>query len=121
MKRNILFTATIIFLSFTLSQGDEFRISTNWYHYKQGMKMVAVKNWDQAQKEFNYYLNHPEMHRDMFGVAHFGRGLMFQEMGNYNIAIEEFKKAVQEDTHAEVKISDKAYMNIGTIYIKKNA
>jgi tetratricopeptide (TPR) repeat protein len=57
----------------------------------------------------------------MFGVAHFGKGLMFQAMGKYDIAITEFRMAIENDLHPEIKVSDNAYMNIGAIYMKLKA
>src|SRR5208337_1091779 len=67
----------------------------------------------------NYYLNHPDVHRNDFGIAHFGKGLMFQKMGKYELAISEFKMAVENDMNLEAKVSDLAYTNMGGIYFKE--
>ncbi|RNC67206.1 MAG: tetratricopeptide repeat protein [Desulfuromonadales bacterium] len=93
----------------------------NWYHYEQGMRMLQVKNYQQAEKEFRYYQNHPEYHRHMFGVSHFGLGLMQQSMGRNDLAIEEFKLAIENDLHPVQKVSDSSYINIGAIYLKRKA
>ncbi|MBI4679798.1 MAG: tetratricopeptide repeat protein [Nitrospirae bacterium] len=98
-----------------------FALIDNWTHYNNGIKFLAAKNYAQAQGNFDYYLNQPEMHRHMFGVAHFGRGLLFQEMGKYDRAIEEFRLAIENDLHPTVRITDNAYMNIGTIYMERKA
>jgi len=57
------------------------------------------------------------MHRRMFGVAYFGRGLIFERNKNYGQALVEYRLAIQNDLHPTVQISDKAYTNIGTIYM----
>lgn len=93
----------------------------NWYHYEKGLEQIQAKNYGQAEKEFNYYLNHPEMHGDMLGVAHFGKGLMFQTMGKYELAIVEFKMAIENDLHPSFRITDSAYINIGNIYFKNKS
>lgn len=98
-----------------------FGLIDNWYHYEQGMRMISVKNYDQAFREFTYYLNHPDMHKHMFGIAYFGRALMFQHQKNYQRAIDEFKLAIQNDLHPTKRITDQAYMNIGTIYMERKA
>ncbi len=96
-------------------------LSDNWYHYNQGMEMLQIKSYDQAQREFDYYLKHPEIHKHMFGIAHFGRGLMFQSMGNIGQAITEFNLAIQNDLHPAMRISENAHMNLGAIYMKRKA
>lgn len=114
---------TLFFLIILLSviTAEPVFTSDNWFHYEQGIRMIDAKNWDQAQREFTYYLTHPEMHRHMFGVAYFGRGLMFQAMGKYDQAIKEFKLAIQNDLHPIVSVADKSYMNIGNIYFKNKS
>jgi tetratricopeptide (TPR) repeat protein len=92
----------------------------NWRHYYRGLKKLDHGNVWQAEKEFSYYLNHPEIHRHMFGIAHFGLGLLRMKQGKFEEAVDEFLLAVKEDRHPDIKIADKAYMNIGTIYMKKN-
>jgi tetratricopeptide (TPR) repeat protein len=116
MKRVIL--TVIVLFSFTQVCSGEYHLD-NWYHYEQGGRMIAAKNWNQAQREFSYYLHHPEMHRHMFGVAHFGLGLMYQAMGKYDSAIAEFKMAIENDLHPDVKVSGQAYLNIGAIYFRQ--
>ena len=98
-----------------------FGIIDNWTHYNNGIKFLAAKNYDQAQGNFDYYLKQPEMHRHMFGVAYFGRGLLFKEIGKYDRAIEEFGLAIENDLHPTVKVTDKSYINIGTIYMENKA
>jgi tetratricopeptide (TPR) repeat protein len=94
-------------------------VGDNWTHYQNGLRFLKQGKYGEALGNFNYYLYQPEMHRRMFGVAFFGRGLLFQTQGNDTQALQEFKKAVENDLHPEVKISDKAYMNIGTIFMKR--
>lgn len=98
-----------------------FGLIDNWYHYEHGMKMIAAKNYDQAQRDFTYYLNQPEIHRHMFGVAYFGRALVYQKKGNYKRAMDEYTLAIENDLHPRVMIRDKAYLNIGTIYMERKA
>jgi tetratricopeptide (TPR) repeat protein len=93
----------------------------NWFHYEQGMRMLNAKKWDHAQREFTYYLNHPEMHRHMFGVAYFGRGLLYQAMGKLDRALEEFRLAIQNDHHPSVSVSESSYINIGALYMTKKS
>lgn len=93
----------------------------NWRHYYRGLQQLDAGNFRQAEKEFDYYLNHPEIHRHMFGIAYFGLGLMYQAKGNPELAIDNYKMAIKEDIHPDVKIADKAWLNIGTIYMKKKA
>jgi tetratricopeptide (TPR) repeat protein len=118
MKRLIL--AVIVLFCFAQVCSGEYHLD-NWSHYNLGMKDISQKSWQQAEKEFNYYLEHPEMHRHMFGVAHFGKGLLYQAMGKYVAAISEFKMAIQNDLHPKIKVSDSAYLNLGAIYFKQKA
>lgn len=113
----ILFSLTFIL---TLAPAA-FSLMDNWSHYEDGMRMMSKKNYNQAFTEFTYYINHPEFHRHMFGIAYFGRALMFQELKNYGRAIEEYKLAIENDLHPVKKIADQAYMNIGTIYMERKA
>lgn len=117
-KIKIIFCSVAVVLIFASAV---FGLIDNWYHYEQGMRMISAKNYNQALREFTYYLNHPDMHRHMFGVAHFGRALMFQDQKNYQQAIDEFKLAIQNDLHPTKRITDQAYMNIGTIYMERKA
>lgn len=114
-KYTMILTTLIINLTLMTTA---FGLIDNWYHYEQGMRQIAAKNYKQAQKEFNYYIEHPEMHSHMFGVAYFGRGLMFETLGNDGQAITEYRMAIKNDLHPTVEISYKAYINIGTIYMR---
>lgn len=93
----------------------------NWQHYWRGLAQIKAKDWRQAEQEFNFYINadNASFLRHMAGVAYFGRGLMYQAMGRTEQSIEEFKLAMSRDWHPDYKITDKAWMNIGTIYIKQ--
>jgi tetratricopeptide (TPR) repeat protein len=123
-RKIILVIIAILICSFS-SVGtvypEEERLLDNWYHYEQGMRMIEAKNWRQAQTEFTYYLNHPEIHKHMFGAAYFGRGLLYQAMGKYDQAIEEFRLAIQHDLHPSFPVSENAYLNIGAIFMKGKA
>lgn len=101
--------------------GFSFALLDNWSHWNMGQQAIQRRDFNRALNEFGYYLRHPDMHRHMFGIAHFGRGLVFQEMGNYNRAIEEYKMAIENDLHPTAKITDKAYMNMGAIHMKNKA
>ena len=89
----------------------------NWTHFENGMKFMKSGDYSRALGNFSYYLHQPEKHRRMFGVAHFGRGLLFESKEKYGQALDEYRLAIQNDLHPSVKIADKAYMNIGTIYM----
>jgi len=117
-KHKIIIGFLILILAQTT---DIFGAGDNWAHYEDGLRFMKQGNYDAALNNFSYYLYQPEMHRHMFGIAYFGRGLLFQARGNDSKALQEFKKAVENDLHPTVKISDKAYMNIGTIYMKQKA
>lgn len=93
----------------------------NWLHYYRGLEQIQAKWWEQAELEFKYYFNNAGLHRHMFGIAYFGMGLMYQAKGAPDLAIDNFKMAIKEDTHPDVKITDKAWLNIGTIHMKKKA
>ena len=112
----IVFSAAFCVFIFAISA---FGLLDNWSHYYSGLKYIKEKNYKAAEDNFNYYLRHPEMHRHMFGVAYFGRGIMFQDMNNYSRAVEEYKMAIENDLNPTAMIKDKAYMNIGTIYMGK--
>jgi tetratricopeptide (TPR) repeat protein len=92
-------------------------LGDNWAHFENGMKYIKSGDYSRALDNFNYYLHQPEMHRHMFGVAYFGRGVLYESRKNYGQAIAEYRLAIENDLHPSVKISDKAYMNIGTIYM----
>jgi tetratricopeptide (TPR) repeat protein len=123
----IIISAAVIFArsaektpSSKTSIGDPYH-GDNWSHYERGMEFLNNKKYANARQEFNYYLHHPEMHRRMFGVAWFGKGLVFLARGDDDGAIFAFKQAINNDIHPLVKISDKAYINMGNIFYKKKA
>jgi tetratricopeptide (TPR) repeat protein len=89
----------------------------NWTHFENGMKWMKRGDFSRAFGNFSYYLHQPEMHRRMFGVAYFGRGLLYESKKNYGKALVEYRLAIENDLHPTVQISDKAYTNIGTIYM----
>lgn len=91
----------------------------NWYHYEQGLRMVDAGEWEQAMREFNYYIRQPKMHRGAWGAAYFGLGLMHQKRGNYDAAIDCFNMAISRDRHPRVSVADRAYQSIGAIQYKK--
>lgn len=93
----------------------------NWLHYYRGLEQVEAKSWHQAENEFGYYFRNYRLHRHMFGIAYFGMGFMFQAKGLSELAIDNYKMAIKEDTHPDVKITDKAWLNIGTIYMNKKS
>lgn len=93
-------------------------LSDNWYHYNQGIEDTKNGDFGGAAKQFDYYLRHPEMHQHMFGIAHFGKGLMYQAMGNLDKALDEFKMAIGNDLHPAMSVKDKACMNMGNIFFK---
>lgn len=113
MKKLVIFT--LVLFSFATAYSE---VGDNWYHYEQGMRMLEARDYDQAQKEFDYYLKHSEMHRNYFGIAHFAKGLMYQQMGKYDLAISEFRMAAENDLHSEMKVTDKSYLNMGALYMK---
>lgn len=125
LNKNIILVIFAV-LIFTFSSvgtvhPKEERLVDNWYHYEQGMRMIEAKNWNQAQKEFTYYLQFPEIHRHLFGAAYFGRGLLYQAMGKYDQAIAEFRLAIQHDINPSFPVSENSYINIGAIYMKGKA
>lgn len=109
----IIFVIVIVTLPAAVYGGD------NWTHYENGLRFLKQGRYDAALNNFSYYLHQPEMHRRMFGVAYFGRGLLFQALGNNTKALQEFQKAIENDLHPTVKVTENAYMNIGTIMMKK--
>lgn len=93
----------------------------NWGHYDRGIKFIEQKNFTMAEQEFNFYLipANAGVLGHMAGVAYFGRGLVYQSMGRYELAIQEYQIAIRNDRHPDFKVNDKAWMNIGTIYLKQ--
>lgn len=93
--------------------------ASNWSHFNRGLGMVEEQNWNQAMREFNYYISHPRLHRGFWGVAYYGLGVMNQKKGDVDAAIACYQRAIQQDLHPEASVADKAYQNIGAIYLKK--
>ena len=93
----------------------------NWLHYYRGLEQIEAKWWEQANMEFGYYFRSGELHRHMYGIAYFGLGQMYQAKGRPDLAIDNYKMAIKEDIHPDVKITDKALINIGSIFMKKKA
>lgn len=119
LRNYLAVTCSIVaFLGLIIPASAEIPCLENWFHYERGMKMIQARNWEQASREFNYYLNQPGMHACDFGIAHFGLGLMYMAIGDAAKAIEEFRLAVENDLRPGVKISGKAYNNMGAIYLK---
>ncbi len=110
-------TAVFYLILFIALATNTYGVGDNWAHFENGMKFMKSGDYSKALNNFSYYLHQPEMHRHMFGVAYFGRGLLYERQGNYGQAVVEYRLAIQNDLHPTVKISDKAYINIGTIYM----
>lgn len=91
----------------------------NWAHWRLGKRFLKEKNYVRAKDNFNYYLRNSKMHPDMAGIAHFGLGLLYQDMGKNDMAVKEYILATQNDVHAEFSVRDKAFMNLGAIYMKR--
>lgn len=91
----------------------------NWFHYEAGMKWVEVGDWHSAAGQFNYYILMPRYHRGAWGAAYFGFGVMHEKQGNFEAAIDCYRLAVSRDRNPRISVADKAYQNIGTIYLKK--
>lgn len=92
----------------------------NWGHYERGLQFINQKDFRMAEQEFNFYLAPANVGvlRHMSGIAYFGRGLLYQSMGRPEMAMEEYQNAIRNDRHPDYKVTDKAWMNIGTIQIK---
>lgn len=92
----------------------------NWGHYERGLQFINQKDFRMAEQEFNFYLApaNAGVLAHMAGVAYFGKGLLYQSMGRPEMAMEEFQNAIRNDRHPDYKVTDKAWMNIGTIQIK---
>ena len=89
--------------------------TTNWYHYEQGLRMIAARNWHQANKEFRYYLN-KEYHQDMIGVVHYGLGQMYEAQNQWEQAINEYRQAINNDLHETFKVTGKSYVKLASLY-----
>jgi tetratricopeptide (TPR) repeat protein len=55
----------------------------------------------------------------MFGIAYYGRGLVYDNLKRYGKAISEYRLAVKNDLHPSVKISFNVFMNSGAIYMNQ--
>ena len=121
LRKYRITVALLILLCALFIAKSVFGIGDNWYHYQQGMKLIEARDWQQAYNNFTYYLNQPEMHQRMFGIAYYGRGLLFQAMEQYDKAITEFNLAIENDIHPEYPVAGNAYVNIGNIYFKKKS
>ena len=91
----------------------------NWAHWRLGKRFLKEKNYVRAKDNFNYFLKNSAIHPDMAGIAHFGLGLVYQDMGKNDKAVKEYILATQNDVHAEFSVSDKAFVNLGAIYMKR--
>ena len=111
--------AVIGLILFIAVAAPAYGLLDNWAHFENGMKYMKSGDYYRALDNFNYYLRQPEMHRHMFGVAYFGRGLLYESKKKYGHAVTEYRLAIENDLHPSVKISDKAYMNTGTIYMER--
>ncbi len=118
IKLSVLAVVAIFTITF---ESNVFALIDNWYHYEHGIELLDDNNYYYAKKEFNYYLEHPEIHRHMFGIAWFGRGLIYLKLRDDNGAIFAFKMAIANDLHPTFKISDKSYMNMGQIFFRRKA
>mgnify|MGYP001591955546 CR=1 FL=1 len=113
-KRILFFVLFIIFITaIALGEGVE-----NWFHWRAGLEALDRGNFKHAQEEFEYYLRNPNLHRHFFGIAYFGKGLVFDKLKQYDNAIDMYNLAIQNDIHPMVMIKDKAYMNIGAIHMR---
>ena len=110
----LFFVLPIIFVA-AIASGEEIE---NWFHWNRGLQALNRGSFNEAKEEFEYYLRNPEIHRHMFGVAHFGKGLLFEKLKQENSALAEYELAIQNDVHPTVMIKDKAYMNIGAIHLR---
>jgi tetratricopeptide (TPR) repeat protein len=94
-------------------------VADNWSHWKRGRQYLKEKNYPAAKDNFNYYLKNAGMHPGMVGIGYFGLGLVYQDMGKNDKAVKEYILATQNDVHAEFSVSDKAFVNLGAIYMKR--
>ena len=117
IKKYKITLSLFIILTFTFTA---FGLEDNWSRWNRGKEAIKDGNFNRARREFNYYIRHPEMHRHMFGIAYFGRGLVFDAIGKDELAIKEYRMAIKNDLHPTVQITDKAYINIGNIYMRNN-
>ena len=96
---------------------------TNWYHYEEAMRRFEKKDYHNALNEVNYYFNGKKFSGEELhlGPAFFCRALIYQETGNIDQAIADYKSAIRYDNFPERSVKLSAYMNIGTIYLKKKS
>jgi len=110
----LFFVLPITFVA-AITSGEEIE---NWFHWNRGLQALNRGSFNEAKSEFEYYFRNPEGHRHMFGVAHFGKGLLFEKLKQEDSALAEYELAIQNDVHPTVMIKDKAYMNIGAIHLR---
>jgi len=91
----------------------------NWTHYRLGQKYLKEKKYDMAANNFNYYLRNADLHARMAGIAHFGLGLLYEDMGETRKAISEYNMAINKDIHPDISVKVKAYMNLGAIFMRR--
>jgi tetratricopeptide (TPR) repeat protein len=116
----IVFISLLVNLTiFTWLFESPFGAGDNWAHFRNGQMFLKQKNYSAAENNFNYYLRNANMHARMAGVAHFGLGLLYQDMGQEHRAVKEYSLAVKNDLHPDYSIKDKAFMNLGAIYMKR--
>jgi tetratricopeptide (TPR) repeat protein len=96
-----------------------FGAGDNWAHFRNGQKYLQEKNYSAAKGNFRYYLTNSKMHARMAGVAHFGLGLVYQDMQIYDKAIQHYILAIKNDLHPNVSVKGKSFMNLGSIYMKR--
>ncbi len=121
LNKKKIIISVVILLSTTLTAfafSEERIHKDNWRHWEWGLEAVKNKNFGKATREFDYYIRNKHLHRNAFGVAYFGKGLVAEGMGNDELAITHYKMALQNDIHPTVRISTMAYMNMGTIYMR---
>ena len=113
-KRILFFLLLITFIA-AVASGEDIE---NWFHWNRGLQALNRGSFNEAKSEFEYYFRNPEDHRHMFGVAHFGKGLLFEKLKQEDNARAEYEWAIQNAVHPTVMIKDKAYMNIGAIHMR---
>ena len=103
----------VVVLTFNIAEAE----TANWTHWDKAMESIKQKDYNNAFTELNYYFLHPDMHRDFWGVAYFGRALVFEAQERYKEALEEYKKSIEND-YFSVSITEKALLNMASLYFK---
>jgi tetratricopeptide (TPR) repeat protein len=112
---NVILSLTVFTSIFPAPIG----VVDNWSHFRNGQKFLKKKNYSAAENNFRYYLRHPAVHKYMIGVAHFGLGLLYQDLKRDDLAVKEYNLAIKNDVHPDVSVKDKALMNLGSIHMKR--